>query len=79
MNKLNKCTGPWTVWDTGFAYVVAPTRPGSHPHINAAVQIEGVRRWPTGRASAAQIDSMFRSAWDYCNELNAKEEARNAR
>jgi hypothetical protein len=72
---ITKSTGPWTVWDTGFSFIVAPSDPKSHPHINAAVQIEGVRRWPTGRATPAQIEGMMRSAWNYANEMNAKAKA----
>ena len=71
-NSVRKTTGPYTVWDTGFAFVVAPTDPRSHPHINMAVHNEQVKRWPTGNATSDQIDSMFRSAWEYCNELNEK-------
>lgn len=70
---VKKSAGPWTVWDTGFAYIVAPVNLDAlHPHINVAVQQGAQRRYSTANANGKEINRLFRKAWAYANEMNAR-------
>jgi len=72
--------GPFTVWDTGFAFHVAPSEEWlhGHPHINVAVLQGSVRRWSTSNANERQIAARYHVAWAYCLKLNAEVKYRGA-
>jgi hypothetical protein len=66
--------GIFTVWDTGFEFLVAPEYQEYHPHINASVLISARKGFPT---TSKYVDGVkdgigrqFRKAWRYANRLN---------
>lgn len=74
--KIKKTTGPWTVWDTGFHFIVAPAEPDGHPHPNVALQVSAVKSFCTGNIMTdRQLRAQFKKAWNYANKLNAEAKA----
>lgn len=71
--KPKMSNGPFTVWDNGFSFIVAPRDPDGHPHPNMALQMSAVKSFHTGNLNSSQaINRQFRKAWKYCNKLNSE-------
>jgi len=76
MNNAKKLGVPFTVWDTGFSYVVAPSEPEGHPHINMAVHLSCIKTFYTGNIMTDKgMATQKRKARSYCRKLNRAQKA----
>lgn len=72
--KIKMSEGPWTVWDNGFSYIVAPSEvPATHPHPHVALHQNSIKEFSTASTKTSkELKALLKKAWDYANVLNVE-------